>query len=293
MNRIMLRLAMGAATGAYNMYRNSDSKQQRKTYDALLGALKDGKLGDLAEELGIDDLEELHGAARANAGDLTRDAHDRLDRRRAAFAAAAPDRKARREALKHAAKQQEKDNRGGGVGKFIGISLGIAGAAAAAWAAWEFWLSDMVNGGSGKQATKTTRPAPTRTETDEKGNSTLVYSTTTETAGTASGARATNDPDNDMRPKADMHGSAGPLGEEPAERDEELLTSIDEQLTTLDTLEDSQREVTEPRHAKSDVKSDVLRDTGSGNRSDKTSDADTTIGASGRHELRKDNDAKR
>ena len=40
MNRIMLRLAMGAAAGAYNMYRNSDSKQQRKTYDALLDALK-------------------------------------------------------------------------------------------------------------------------------------------------------------------------------------------------------------------------------------------------------------
>ena len=144
-----------------------------------------------------------------------------------------------------------------------------------------------------RQAGSDTRPAPTRTETDEKGNSTLVYSTTTETAGTASGARATNDPDNDMRPKADMHGSAGPLGEEPAERDEELLTSIDEQLTTLDTLEDSQREVTEPRHTRSEVKSDVLRDTGSGNRSDKTSDADTTIGASGRHALRKDDDAKR
>lgn len=288
MNRIMLRLAMGAATGAYNMYRNSDSKQQRKTYDALLGALKDGNLNDLADELGIDDLEELHDAARANAGELTRDAHDRLDRRRAAFAAAAPDRKARREALKHAAKQQEKENSGGGVGKAIGITLGVIGTAVGAWAAWEYWLSDKVNGGSDKQAAKTTRPAPTRTETDEKGNATLVYSTTTETAG-ASGARVTNDPDNDMRPKADMRGSAGPLGEEPAERDEELLTSIDEQLTTLDTLEDSQREVTEPRHAKSDV----LGDTGSGNRSDKTSDADTTIGASGRHELRKDDDAKR
>ena len=71
MNRIMLRLAMGATTGAYNMYRNSDSKQQRKTYDALLGALKDGKLGDLAEELGIDDLEELHGAAPVSYTHLT------------------------------------------------------------------------------------------------------------------------------------------------------------------------------------------------------------------------------
>lgn len=286
MNRIMLRLATGAATGAYNRYRNSDAKQQRKTYDALLGALKDGNLNDLADDLGIDDLEELHGAARANAGDLTRDAHDRLDRRRAAFAAAAPDRKARREALKHAAKQQEKDNSGGGVGKAIGITLGVIGTAVGAWAAWEYWLSDKVNGGSDKQAAKTTRPAPTRTETDAKGNSTLVYSTTTETAG-ASGARVSNDPDNEMRPKADMRGSAGPLGEEPAERDEELLTSIDEQLTTLDTLEDSQREVTEPRHAKSDV----LGDTGSGKRSDKTADADTTIGASGRHELKKDRDS--
>ena len=34
----------------------------------------------------------------------------------------------------------------------------------------------------------------------------------------------------------------GPLSEEPAERDEELLGSIDEQLSTLDTLDDAQRE---------------------------------------------------
>ena len=34
------------------------------------------------------------------------------------------------------------------------------------------------------------------------------------------------------------------LGEEPAERDEQLLSSIDEQLTTLDTLDDDQRDAT-------------------------------------------------
>ena len=40
----------------------------------------------------------------------------------------------------------------------------------------------------------------------------------------------------------------GPLSEDPAERDEELLASIDEQLSSLDALADDQRESTQPRN---------------------------------------------
>ncbi|QYH18981.1 hypothetical protein JKI95_06590 [Corynebacterium aquatimens] len=304
MNRLAIALALKGANSAFNWYRDQDRKHQGDVYDALLSAVKDGKIQDLGKGASIDDIEEFFDKARAEAGELTRDAHERLDRRRAAFAAAAPDRKARQAALKAQAKAYEKESKNG-AGKFIGTALGVAGAAAAAWAVWEYWLSDIVeektsgsksgsasSSGSSKKVT-VTKPAPSRTETDAAGKSTLVYSTRSEdgaagtgAAGTAHTTRLADDPNNEMRPKV-----AGPLGEEPAERDEALLTSIDDQLSTLDTLEDDQRQATAPRHDDS-ARSGVLGDTGSGSRSDKVSDADTTIGASGRHELRKDQDGK-
>lgn len=302
MKSTMLRLALTGATGAYNYYRNMDNRKQREMYDALLGALREGKLGEVSEELGIDDLEDLYGRARAHAGDLTRDAHDRLDRRRAAFAAAAPDRKARREALKHEAQQLKKSGvngltskkakkakKKGRAGKTFGTMLGAAAAATAAWAAWEFWLSDKL----GNKSTSTTTRSTTKSETqsDKGGNATLVYST-----GSAAGSTpATHSTDNDLRPQADMRGAAGPLGEDPAERDEELLSSIDSQLSTLDTLDDNQREVTEPRHTTSgstisghnpEHRHDRIHD------GERRSDADSTVGdanqSSGRHALRED-----
>lgn len=235
MNTTALRLAMKGINSAYNHYRNTDDKKQREVYEALTDALEDG--------------------------DLTRDTHERLERRRAAFAAAVPE-----------PKSQSK----GSAGKTIGAVLAIAGTAAGAWAVWEYWLKDKLNEKNDKQ------DAPARPTT---GSSRLVYSTSREDAADNAGTTNLNDPDNAMRPNV-----AGPLGEEPAERDEALLSSIDEQLTTLDTLDDDQREATAPRHTTGHTSSDVLGDTGSGKRSDKVSDADTTIGASrGRHELNEDN----
>lgn len=278
----MMKLALKGATGAYAYYRNSNRKRDNDIYESLVENLRKGNLNDLHKDANLDDLEDLIGTARAEAGDITRDLHDSLDRRRAAFAAAAPDREARRKALKHDAKALKKENSSGGAGKAVGAVLGLAGAAAAGWAVWEYWLSDKLAEKKTETATKTeAKPATT-------GSSKLVYSTRTEDANTgataAAGATITNDSSNDTRPKADLGGSAGPLGEEPAVRDEALLSSIDEQLTTLDALDNDQREATSSRVESSDV----LRDTGSGSRSDKVSDADTTIGASGRHELRKD-----
>lgn len=294
MNTTLLKLAFTGANGAYNYLRNTKNKKEGEIYEALLDAVRNGRFEDFADDANIDDLEDLLSSARAEAGDVTRDIHDRLDRRRAAFAAAAPDREARRKALQHDARAQLKKNKkkGGTAGKVVGGVLATAGLAYAGWKVWKFYLADKL--AENKSGNKTYTPAPTRTETDKAGTSTLVYSTRTEDA------TVTNDPENTMRPVADIPGSAGPLGEEPAQRDEELLASIDEQLTTLDTLEDDQREATAPRHGGvrggahggADTSSDVLKDTGSGRRSDKVSDADTTVGASGRHELRKDEDER-
>lgn len=280
----MIKLALKGATGAYAYYRNSNRKRESDVYDSLLDNLRKGNLDNLQKDANLDDLEDLISSARLEAGEITRDIHDNLDRRRAAFAAAAPDREARRKALKHDAKARKQENSSGGAGKAIGVVLGLAGTAAGAWAVWEYWLSDKLAENDKKTTTKTTTTAG-----KPAGSSKLVYSTTTEDARTT---RITNDPDNEMRPKADLGGSAGPLGEEPAERDEALLTSIDEQLTTLDALDDDQRDATSPHHSAS-PSSDVLRDTGSGKRGDKVSDADTTIGASGRHELHKDAEDKK
>ena len=84
-------------------------------------------------------------------------------------------------------------------------TLGTAALVGGAWAAWEFFLKDKLAGGS---TAKTSHPAPTRTETDRRGNSTIVYSTRTE-----------DDTENDT-----------------------------DGLTTLDTLADNQRETTHARH---------------------------------------------
>ena len=65
---------------------------------------------------------------------------------------------------------------------------------------------------SGDNTAKTAHPAPTRTETDRRGNSTIVYSTRTED-------------DHQHHNEADTDG-----------------------LTTLDTLADNQRETTHARH---------------------------------------------
>lgn len=242
MNLSTLSLALKGANSTLHYLRENGKKKEREIYDSLLEAVREGKLGEVADDATQDELEELFSTARLEAGDVTRDIHDRLDRRRAAFAAAAPDREARHEALKHDLRFQE-EKKGPSAGKIIGTVLGIAGAAAAGWAVWEYWLKDKLSEDS-STTTKRTTAAPTRTETNSRGTSTLVYSTRTEDA---KGTSVRNEPGRELRPDADMRG-AGPLGEEPAERDEELLASIDEQLTTLDALDDDQREATAPHH---------------------------------------------
>lgn len=214
MNPFAISLAYKGARSALKYFRTLDDEKKREIYDSVVEAVN--KDSDSAGEK----FGNLYDVARREAGALTRDSHDRLDRHRAQFAAAAPERAERRLALKQEAKDAKRKSKGS-AGAVIGTAFGVAAAAAAGWAAWEFLLKDKLAGN--KKSVSYTHVAP-RQETNARGETTLVYSTRTEDDRAA--------------------GSAVPLGEEPAVRDEKLLSSIDEQLTTLDTLDDDQRDAT-------------------------------------------------
>ena len=137
MNLKTIGLVATGANQALKYLRQQSDKRERDIYQSLLDNLKDGDLDNLHEKLNTSELEELYGSARAHAGDITRDAHDRLDRRRAAFAEAAPSRKERQELLRAHAKDAKKKKKGG-FGKVVKTTLGTAALAGGAWAAWEF-----------------------------------------------------------------------------------------------------------------------------------------------------------
>ncbi|WP_051106197.1 MULTISPECIES: hypothetical protein [Corynebacterium] len=215
MNLKNIGFAAAIANQAWKYLRDQNDKRERDIYQSLLDNLKDGKLDDIHEKFDVDQLQELYGAARAQAGEITRDAHDRLDRRRKQFADAAPSRKERQEFLEKHAKTAKKKKKGG-FGKVVGATLGTAALAGGAWAAWEFFLKDKL---AGEEApAETYRPASTRTETDKTGSSTIVYSTRTED---------------------DLAGTTKDLGGEG--------------LTTLDTLAEDQRKATHAQHSVEDA----------------------------------------
>lgn len=232
MNLTSARLALRGANAAYTYFRKLDDEKQRDIYNAVVDSVKNSST-DPDDAPDLDELRELYGAARAEAGAVTRNAHDRLDRRRASFDAAAPARKARRQALLDDAKtapsriKAKKKEERKAAARRAATALGVVGAIAAlggvAYAVYEFAV---------KKPSDTEPASPT--STGATGHATLVYSTTSEDAHAPA----------EQHSSAEQHGSAGPLGEEPAERDEELLSSLDEQLSTLDTrdaLEDEQR----------------------------------------------------
>ena len=113
-----------------------------------------------------------------------------------------------RKAAEKLAKKQKKKEKKGNVGRAVGVLGLLAGIAGAVW----FFLF--------REDTPAAAPA-------------------TPAAPKAPAPMTTRD-----RLGADH----GPLSEDPAERDEELLASIDEQLSSLDTLADDQREGTQPRN---------------------------------------------
>ncbi len=210
MNLKTVGIAYTIANQAVKYFRDQNDKREREIYDSLLENLKSGDLTDIRENLDPDQLEELFGSARAQAGEITRQAHERLDRRRAAFNADAPLRKQRIDFLEAHAKEKKDEGRSvlGTIGAVIKWSTLAAVAGGGAWAAWEFWLKDKLDG---EEPETPQRPA---------GTSTLVYSTRTEDEGS---------------------------------RDDDTTTgkhalNTDDELTTLDTLDDDQRRATDATH---------------------------------------------
>ena len=215
MNLRNIRLASKVAGTLVNRYRELNNEQQRDVYEAVRlmargdnGADNDGSAGDTAEDT------STFSAARLQAGDITRAAHARLDRRRAQFEAEQLDKKEKKE-LEKALKKQEKDAK---KGKRKGIAVGtliLALLAAIAGAVYYF-----IFGGDStapaKKAPAKKAPAP-----KQAAKPTVLHTQPPTTGSTGT--------------------DHGPLSEEPAERDEELLSSIDEQLSTLDTLDEDEK----------------------------------------------------
>ena len=188
MNLRTIGMAYAIANQGVKYLRDQNDKRERDIYQSLIDTLKDGNLSDLTDTFDRDQLQELYGAARAEAGEITRQAHERLDRRRAAFDADAPLRAAQLAFLKDHAKEKKDEGRSvlGTIGSVIKWSTLSAVAAGSAWAAWEFFLKDKIaelrddspadldlvsvaEGGAGRAG-----------GAGAGGTSTLVYSTTTE-----------------------------------------------------------------------------------------------------------------
>lgn len=223
MNLRNIRIASAVAGTLFNRYRDLNNEQKRDVYEAVRLMAR----GDNDE---TNEDTSNFSAARLQAGDVTRAAHARLDRRRALFEQQQLDKKEKKE-LEKAMKKQKKNKQGKKSGKSgksgNGIALGaliLTLLAAIAGGVYYF-----IFGTDSPAAKKTSAKKAPAKKVPQKSAPTkpTVQKTQPPTQGST---RATAAKDH------------GPLSEEPAERDEELLSSIDEQLSTLDTLDDAQRE---------------------------------------------------
>lgn len=215
MNPYTLRLLFNGATDAAKYLREQGDKRKREVYDTLVAALEERDITD------ADELEQLYDAARTQAGDLTRAAHARLDKRRAAFNAALPGREAQRAALRAEAKEHKKKSRGKGRTVSAGL-LGAGALAGAGWALWQFWLKDKL---------EAAEPEIDLTDVARNGEAKLVYSTSTESTGV-------------YAPDADTYGEHAATPPETTTLTTDAEGVEGETLTTLDALDDSQRKGT-------------------------------------------------
>lgn len=231
MNLRTATIAYRAASTLYGRYRSLNDEQKRNVYEAVRDMARAGGDPKNPDELakavveGEGRLNKKQAAARREAGDLTRAAHDRLDRQRALFEATINEKKAKKQAEKQAKRAKTAKQAKAG-----GISAGVlALLAAIAGGVWYFFFRE--DNQPKQQPRKDHKPVvKTGEKKRDDGSVTRTYSTTTDPEPAA---------------KTTDH---GPLSEEPADRDEALLSSIDEQLSTLDALDDDQRNATEPRH---------------------------------------------
>lgn len=207
MNLRKIRIASAVAGTLFNRYRDLNSEQKRDVYEAV-------RLMARANNEENEEDTSNYSDARRQAGDVTRAAHARLDRRRALFETEQLSKKEKKKAAK-ALKKQKKSGRAKGIG--LGALI-LSLLAAVAGGIYYF-----VFGNDSKPAKKAPqKPAPKPAQAKP-----TVQPTQPPTMGST---RVATTKDH------------GPLSEEPAERDEALLSSIDEQLSTLDTLDDAQRE---------------------------------------------------
>ncbi|WIM67721.1 hypothetical protein QP027_11690 [Corynebacterium breve] len=204
MNTALLKQGFSLARDIFDRVNEYREEKQREAYEVLREA---------AEQVNVDELKgrgtELFDDTRREAGALTQAAHRRLDQARAELTDRAQqtgkqvdsaktrmvDRVTGKEAKRQARKKRTR--------RALTTTGIIALLAAIAGAVYYFFF------GPGKKAEPDTAPPRVEEHSGEK-EANLVYSTST-----------------------DGGSAAGPLSEEPAERDEELLTSIDEQLATL------------------------------------------------------------
>ncbi|GAB3082966.1 hypothetical protein [Corynebacterium aquatimens] len=227
MNLRTARMAYRLASMAYGRYRNLDKEKQRDLYEAVRAmALNEGRAHEdeerAAQIAALSSRTPKRGkkareaaAARRQAGAVTRAAHDRLDERRLAFAQAVQDKKVAAKLEKKARKEQRKQ-KSTKVGAGVGILALLSAIAAAVY--YFFVRDDRKDSAPSSAPTherKNLNPAPVKP---------------------VKNAPVKKEP------------THGPLSEEPAERDEALLSSIEDQLSTLDTLDDDQRQATDPRH---------------------------------------------
>lgn len=218
MNLRNIRIASAVAGTLFNRYRDLNNEQKRDVYEAVRLMAR----GDNDE---TNEDTSNFSAARLQAGDVTRAAHARLDRRRALFEQQQLDKKEKKELEKALKKQKKKSGKSAKSGN--GIALGaLILALLAAIAGGVYYFIFGTDSPAAKKASAKKAPAKKVPQKSAPTKPT-VQKTQPPTQGST---RATAAKDH------------GPLSEEPAERDEELLSSIDEQLSTLDTLDDAQRE---------------------------------------------------
>ena len=221
MNLRNIRIASAVAGTLFNRYRDLNNEQKRDVYEAVRLMAR----GDNDE---INEDTSNFSAARLQAGDVTRAAHARLDRRRALFEQDQLDKKEKKELEKALKKQKKQGKKSGKSGKSgNGIALGaLILALLAAVAGGVYYFIFGTDSPAAKKASAKKAPAKKVPQKSAPAKPTV---------------QKTQPPTQDST-RATAAKDHGPLSEEPAERDEELLSSIDEQLSTLDTLDDAQRE---------------------------------------------------
>ncbi|WP_018298102.1 hypothetical protein [Corynebacterium lubricantis] len=208
MNLALIRQGYSVARDVLDTVNDYREQKQREAFDALQEAADNFDADELRER-----GQDLFDESRREAGKLTQAAHRRLDKTRATIADRAQDASKQVEARatqvadkvtgKEAKREKRRKNTRRALSA-VGIVALLSAIAAAVY--YFFFASD------NKQKEERTTPPRVEEHSTEK-DSKLVYSTTSD--------------------KAAEKASAGPLGEEPAERDEELLESLEEQLETL------------------------------------------------------------